>query len=421
MRRVVVTGIGMVSPLAPSAGESWSRLLNCESGIRQIVSFDVGDLASKVAGQVPTEETAPGAPTLFNPLKYVTTKELGRIDKFILFALASATDAMEDSGLNGNLSDEEKERFGVIIGSGIGGLPAIYNTAIKLGSDGARHISPFFIPSSLINLASGHVSIRFGLKGPNHAVVTACASGTHAIGDAARMIKVGDADMMVAGGAEAAVCRLGVAGFSSARALTTHRNDNPQEASRPWDKSRDGFVISEGSGIVILEELEHAKKRGAKIYGELVGYGMSGDAYHMTAPCPDGDGAFRSMRNALRSAQINPDQIDYINAHGTSTPAGDIGELRAVERVLGNNSKASMSSTKSSVGHLLGAAGAVEAIFSLLSIKDQVAPATLNLHDSEETFLDLVPLQPRARKIDYVLSNSFGFGGTNASLVFKKF
>lgn len=421
MRRVVVTGIGMMSPLAPSAGESWSRLLNCESGVRQVVSFDVSDLASKIAGQVPTEETAPNAPTLFDPLKYVTTKELGRIDKFILFALASATDAMEDSGLVGNLSDEEKERFGVIIGSGIGGLPAIYNTAIKLGSDGARHISPFFIPSSLINLASGHVSIRFGLKGPNHAVVTACASGTHAIGDAARMIKVGDADMMVAGGAEAAVCRLGMAGFSAARALTTHRNDNPQEASRPWDKSRDGFIISEGSGIVILEELEHAKKRGAKIYGELVGYGMSGDAYHMTAPCPDGDGAFRSMRNALRSAQINPDQIDYINAHGTSTPAGDIGELRAVERVLGEGSKASMSSTKSSVGHLLGAAGAVEAIFSLLAIKDQVAPATLNLHDSEDTFLDLVPLQPRARKIDYVLSNSFGFGGTNASLVFKKF
>jgi 3-oxoacyl-[acyl-carrier-protein] synthase II len=309
----------------------------------------------------------------------------------------------------------------VLIGSGIGGLPAIYNTAIKLGSDGARHISPFFIPSSLINLASGHVSIRFGLKGPNHAVVTACASGTHAIGDAARMIRVGDADMMVAGGAEAAVCRLGVAGFSSARALTTHRNDNPAEASRPWDKSRDGFIISEGAGIVILEELEHAKKRGAKIYGELVGYGMSGDAYHMTAPCPDGDGAFRSMRNALRSAQINPDQIDYINAHGTSTPAGDVGELRAVERVLGEGSKTSMSSTKSSIGHLLGAAGAVESIFSLLAIKDQVAPATLNLHDSEETFLDLVPLQPRARKIDYVLTNSFGFGGTNASLVFKKF
>lgn len=421
MRKVVVTGIGMVSPLAPTAKESWNRLLNCESGIRKIVSFDVSDLPSKIAGQVPTLETAPDAGTFFEPTSFVNAKELNRIDKFILYAIASATEAMQDSGIESTLTDEDKERFGVIIGAGIGGLPAIYNTSVKLFSDGARHISPFFIPSSLINLASGHVSIKFGLKGPNHAVVTACASGTHAIGDAARLIKTGEADYMIAGGTESAVCRLGVAGFSSARALSTHRNDCPEEASRPWDKSRDGFIISEGSGIVVLEELEHAVKRGAKIYGEIVGFGMSGDAYHVTAPCPDGNGALRSMRNALNSAKINSDQIDYINAHGTSTPAGDIGELRAVEKMLGPDTKASMSSTKSSIGHLLGAAGAVEAIFSLLAIRDQVAPATLNLHDSEDTFLDLVPLQPKQRKIDYVLSNSFGFGGTNASLVFKKF
>ena len=287
--------------------------------------------------------------------------------------------------------------------------------------NGARRVSPFFIPSSLINLASGHVSIKFGLKGPNHAVVTACATGTHAIGDAARIIQVGSADVMVAGGAEAAVCRAGIAGFSAARALSTARNDTPEEASRPWDKSRDGFIMAEGSGIVVLEELEHAKKRGAKIYAEVIGYGMSSDAYHVTAPLADGDGAYRAMREALRSAEVSSDKIDYINAHGTSTQAGDVGELRAVERLLGEGTKASMSSTKSAIGHLLGAAGAVEAIFSTLALRDQVAPATLNLHDAEETFLDLVPLQPRQRKIEYAMSNSFGFGGTNASLILKRY
>lgn len=422
MKRVVVTGVGMVSPLGTSVKESWTRLLNCESGIKKIVSFDVSDLASQIAGQVPTAGVSQTSSALFDPLNYVSSKELNRIDTFILYAIAAADEAMKDAGFDsGNLSDEEKERFGTLIGSGIGGLPAICNTSVKLHEQGSRRVSPFFIPSSLINLASGHVSIRHELKGPNHAVVTACASGTHAIGDAARLIKTGEADMMIAGGSEAAVCRLGVAGFSAARALSSHRNETPEEASRPWDKDRDGFVIAEGAGLVVLEELEHAQKRCAKIYGELVGFGMSGDAYHITAPCPDGNGACRAMKNALKSAQVNPDQIDYINAHGTSTPAGDVGELRAVESILGEGSKASMSSTKSSIGHLLGAAGAVEAIFTLMAIKNQVAPATLNLHNSEETFLDLVPLQPKERKIDYALSNSFGFGGTNASLAFKRF
>ncbi|MBE6447356.1 MAG: beta-ketoacyl-[acyl-carrier-protein] synthase II [Alphaproteobacteria bacterium] len=421
MKRVVVTGVGMISPLGTSVTESWSRILDCESGIKKIVSFDVSDLSSQIAGQVPSFDVLQTSSTLFDPLNYVSSKDLSRLDKFIIYAIAAATEAMHDAGFDSSLSDEDKERFGVIIGSGIGGLSAIHSTSIKLNEQGARRVSPFFIPSSLINLASGHVSIRYGLKGPNHAVVTACASGTHAIADAARLIKTGEADIMIAGGTEAAVCRLGVAGFAAARALSTHKNDTPEEASRPWDKDRDGFVIAEGSGLIILEELEHAQKRGAKIYGEVVGYGMSGDAYHITAPCPDGNGACRAMKNALISAKINPEQIDYINAHGTSTPAGDVGELRAVEQILGSNSKAFMSSTKSSIGHLLGAAGAVEAIFTLLAIRDQVAPATLNLHESEETFLDLVPLQPKQKRIEYALSNSFGFGGTNASLVFKKF
>jgi 3-oxoacyl-[acyl-carrier-protein] synthase II len=300
-------------------------------------------------------------------------------------------------------------------------LPIIYDTSINLKENGSRRVSPFFIPACLINLASGHVSIRFGLKGPNHSVVTACATGTHAIGDAARIIQVGAADVMLCGGAEAAVCRIGIAGFAAARALSTKRNDSPEEASRPWDKSRDGFVMAEGSGVLVLEELEHAKKRGAKIYGEVIGYGMSGDAYHITAPCADGDGAFRAMKSAVDFAKISSDQIDYINAHGTSTVPGDIGELRAVERLLKGKSKTLMSSTKSSIGHLLGAAGAVEAIFTLLSIRDGVVPPTLNLHDQEETFIDLVPLQPKEKKVTFAMSNSFGFGGTNACLVFKKF
>lgn len=416
----------MVSPLAVSVSETWKRLINCESGIRRIVSFDTSDLPCKIAGQVPTKIDSESECTdclqsseLFDPLKFVEARELNRMDTFIVYAIAAASEAIADSGI-ASLSDEEKERIGVLIGAGIGGLPSIYKNSVAMHEKGARRVSPFFIPSSLINLASGNVSIKFGLKGPNHSVVTACASGTHAIGDAARIIQVDSADVMVAGGAEAAVCAVGVAGFSAARALSTVRNDTPQEASRPWDKSRDGFVMAEGSGIVVLEELEHALRRGAKIYAEVAGYGMSGDAYHVTAPLADGDGAYRAMREALRSAKISSDGIDYINAHGTSTPAGDVGELRAVERLLGEGSKASMSSTKSAIGHLLGAAGAVEAIFTILAIRDSVAPATLNLRDSEPTFLDLVPLQPKERTIDYAMSNSFGFGGTNASLVFKK-
>jgi 3-oxoacyl-[acyl-carrier-protein] synthase II len=420
MKRVVVTGLGMVSPLAITVEESWKRLLNCESGIKKIISFEVDDITSQIAGQVPSENVEQKASALFNPSDYVSPKEANRIDTFILYAIAAATEAIRDAGVD-RLDDEEKERVGVIIGSGIGGLPIIYNTSINLHENGPRRVSPFFIPACLINLASGHVSIKFGLKGPNHSVVTACASGTHAIGDAARMIQVGAADMMVCGGTEAAICRIGMAGFSAARALSTKRNDCPEEASRPWDKSRDGFVMAEGSGILILEELDHAKKRGATIYGEVVGYGMSSDAYHVTAPCPDGDGAYRAMKSALDFAQISSDQIDYINAHGTSTLPGDIGELRAVERILNGKTGASMSSTKSAIGHLLGAAGAVEAIFSLLAIRDQVVPPTLNLHDPEETFVDLVPLQSRERTVNFAMSNSFGFGGTNTSLVFKKF
>lgn len=417
MRRVVVTGLGMVSPLAVGVSETWRRLLNCESGIRRIVSFDASDLPCQIAGQVPSDKTEQKADVLFDPLNYVSARELNRMDMFVVYALAAASEALTDSGLIDALSDEEKERTGVIIGSGIGGLPSIYKNSVTMHENGARRVSPFFIPSALINLAAGNVSIKYGLKGPNHSVVTACASGTHAIGDAARIIQMDSADIMVAGGAEAAVCPIGVAGFSAARALSTARNDTPQEASRPWDKSRDGFVMAEGSGILVLEELEHAKRRRAKIYAEIVGYGISGDAYHVTAPLADGDGAYRAMKEALRSAKMSSEDIDYINAHGTSTVAGDVGELRAVERLLGDGSKASMSSTKSAIGHLLGAAGAVEAIFSIMALKEGVAPATLNLENPEKTFLDLVPNQPKQRKIKHAMSNSFGFGGTNASII----
>ncbi|MDR2067885.1 MAG: beta-ketoacyl-ACP synthase II [Holosporaceae bacterium] len=421
MKRVVVTGLGMVSPLAANVRESWRRLLGCESGINRITSFDVSDLSCQIAGQVKLANAdCQDLSIFFDPLHYVSSKELGKMDMFIIYAIAAATEALNDAGLT-DLGEEERERTGVIIGSGIGGLRVIYDTSVTLKENGSRRVSPFFIPSSLINLAAGHVSIRFGLKGPNHAVVTACSSGSHAIGDAARIIQVGAADVMVAGGAEAAICRLGVAGFAAARALSTGRNNAPQEASRPWDKSRDGFVMGEGSGILILEELEHAKKRGAKIYGEITGYGMSGDAYHMTAPEPNGDGAYRAMRAALMSANISAEQVDYINAHGTSTPIGDVIELRAIERILDGKPGISVSSTKSAIGHLLGAAGAVEAIFSLLSLRDQIAPPTLNLHDPEETFVDFVPLQPHERRIRFVMSNSFGFGGTNTSLIFKTF
>ena len=416
MRRVVVTGLGLVTPLGCGVNAVWRRLVDGESGIRAIQSFNVSDLPCKVAAQVPQGETAAG---YFNADDWMPPKDQRKVEPFILYAMAASVQAVEDSGWTP--SDEEaRERTGVMIGSGIGGLEGIADGAILIKEKGPRRLSPFFIPSCLINLASGHVSIRFGFKGPNHSVVTACSTGAHAIGDATRLIQLGDANVMVAGGTEAAICRIGVAGFAAARALSTAFNDNPPAASRPWDKDRDGFVMGEGAGIVVLEALEHAMKRGAKIYGEVLGYGMSGDAYHITAPTPDGSGAFRSMRNALKSAKLDPEAIDYINAHGTSTPLGDEIELGAVKRLFGAQAyKLSMSSTKSAIGHLLGAAGSVEAIFSILAMRDGVAPPTRNLDNpSEGCDIDLVPHQARKRPIRYVLSNSFGFGGTNASLIF---
>jgi 3-oxoacyl-[acyl-carrier-protein] synthase II len=416
MRRVVVTGLGLVTPLGIGVENVWKRLIEGQSGVRSIQSFDVSDLPAKIAGQVPRGETSSG---LFNADDWVPPKDQRKMDEFIVFAVGAAVQAVEDSGWKPE-ADEDREKTGVMIGSGIGGLPGITEGALTLQEKGPRRLSPFFIPSNLINLASGHVSIRYGFKGPNHAVVTACSTGAHAIGDAARLIMLEDADVMVAGGTEAAINRLGLAGFAAARALSTNFNDTPERASRPWDKDRDGFVMGEGAGVVVLEELEHARKRGAKIYAEVIGYGMSGDAYHVTAPAEDGNGAFRSMRNALRRAQLNPEDIDYVNAHGTSTPLGDEIELGAVKRLFGDHAyKLSMSSTKSAIGHLLGAAGAVEAIFSILAMRDGIAPPTLNLdHPSESCDIDLVPKQARERKIRHVLSNSFGFGGTNASLIF---
>jgi 3-oxoacyl-[acyl-carrier-protein] synthase II len=418
MRRVVVTGLGMVSPLGVGAENNWRQILAGRSGIRGVRSFDVSDLGCKIAGQVPRGDAASG---LFDANAFVPVKDQKKIDDFIVFAIAAATEAVKDSGWVPP-DDEARERTGVMIGSGIGGLNVIYEGSITLHERGPRRLSPFFIPGLLINEASGVVSINFGFKGPNHAVVTACSTGAHAIGDAARLIGFDDADVMVAGGAEAGVTRLGLAGFLACRAMSTSYNDRPEEASRPFDTGRDGFVMGEGSGIVVLEELEHAKARGAKIYAELVGYGMSGDAYHMTAPSETGDGAFRAMRNALKRAELPLDHIDYINAHGTSTPLGDEIEVGAVKRLFGAAAEAlSMSSTKSAIGHLLGAAGSVEAIFSILAMRDGVAPPTLNLHDASEGCrnIDLVPLEARERPIRAVLSNSFGFGGTNASLIFK--
>jgi 3-oxoacyl-[acyl-carrier-protein] synthase II len=418
MKRVVVTGIGLVTPLGVGGEAVWKKLIQGQSGIGAIQSFDVSDLPAKIAGQVPRGETSSG---LFNADDWVPPKEQRKMDEFIVFALGAAEQAVADSGWKPE-GEEDRERTGVMIGSGIGGLPGITEGAITLHERGPRRLSPFFIPSNLINLASGHVSIRYGFSGPNHAVVTACSTGAHAIGDAARLIMWDDADVMVAGGAEAAICRLGIAGFAAARALSTGFNDQPTRASRPWDQARDGFVMGEGAGVVVLEELEHAKKRGAKIYAELVGYGMSGDAHHITAPAEDGNGAFRAMRNALKRAELAPDQIDYINAHGTSTPLGDEIELGAVKRLFGEHAyKLSMSSTKSSIGHLLGAAGSVEAIFSILAMRDSVVPPTLNLENpSPSCDIDLVPLHAKERRIRYALSNSFGFGGTNASLVFAR-
>ncbi|MFZ4762185.1 MAG: beta-ketoacyl-ACP synthase II [Alphaproteobacteria bacterium] len=420
MRRVVITGMGMVSPLGSGVEHCWRLLLEGKSGIRAIQNFDVSDIPAKIAGQVPLGDSAHGH---FNADEVVAPKEQKKMDNFIIFGIAAAKEAIAHSGWV-PATEEDRERTGVIIGSGIGGLPNISDTAVLLNEKGARRVSPFFIPSSLINLVSGHVSINYGFKGPNHAVVTACATGAHAVGDAARMIALDDADVMVAGGAEAAVSRIGMAGFAACRALSTGFNDNPAAASRPFDRDRDGFVMAEGAGVLVLEELEHAKKRGATIYAEVVGYGMSGDAYHITAPAEDGNGGFRAMRQALKSAKTDASSVDYINAHGTSTPLGDQIEVGAVKRLFGDHAEQiSMSSTKSAIGHLLGAAGAVEAIFTTLAIRDQVAPPTLNLENISESCLgiDLVPNSPRERKIEVAMSNSFGFGGTNASLVFKQF
>jgi 3-oxoacyl-[acyl-carrier-protein] synthase II len=408
----------MVTPLGCGVDVTWRRLLASQSGIAGIQAFDVSDMPAKIAGLVPRGETASG---LFNVDEWVAPKDQRKMDEFIVFALTAATQAVEDSGWKPQ-DTENRERTGVLIGSGIGGLPGIMEGVITLHEKGPRRVSPFFIPSNLINLASGHVSIKYGFSGPNHAVVTACSSGAHAIGDAARMIIWDDADVMVAGGAEAAVCRIGIAGFAAARALSTAFNDDPPKASRPWDQRRDGFVMGEGAGVVVLEELEHAKRRGAKIYAEVIGYGMSGDAYHITAPAEDGNGGFRAMRNALKRANLAVDQIDYINAHGTSTPKGDEIELGAVKRLFGDHAyKLSMSSTKSAIGHLLGAAGAVEAIFSILALRDGIVPPTLNLDDpSPGCDIDLVPHKAKERTVRYALSNSFGFGGTNASLIFTR-
>ena len=417
-RRVVVTGIGAVTPLGAGVDNIWGRILNGESGAGTIQGFDVSDLAVKIACEVPIGERESGA---FNPDDHVAPKDQRKMDQFIIYGIGAADEAIADAGWTPD-SEEELERTGVMIGSGIGGLETIAEAAMLLRNKGPRRVSPFFIPSSLINLASGQVSIKYGYKGPNHAPVTACSTGAHAIGDASRLIGFGDADVMIAGGAEAAVCRLGIAGFAAARALSTDFNDEPTRASRPWDKDRDGFVMGEGAGVVVLEEYEHAKARGAKIYAEIAGYGLSGDAHHITSPPPDGNGGYRAMQSALRNAEMNIEDIDYINAHGTSTPLGDEIELGAVKRLFGDHAyKLSMSSTKSAIGHLLGAAGAVEAIFSVKAIGDGAAPPTMNLENpSDGCDIDLVPLQAKERTIDAALSNSFGFGGTNASVIFKK-
>lgn len=417
MRRVVVTGLGIVSPLGVGVEHNWAEITSGKSGIRKIEHFDVSDIASQIAGIIPRGDAA----GYYNPDRFMEPKEQRKVDEFIVYGMAAAQEAIEDAGWTP--SDEESlNRTGVLIGSGIGGLDEIYKTSTLMNERGPRRISPFFVPAALINLTSGHVSIKYGYRGPNHSVVTACATGTHAIGDAARLIALDDADVMIAGGAEGAVCRLGVAGFAAARALSTGYNDDPQSASRPWDEGRDGFVIGEGAGIVVLEEYEHAKGRGAKIYGEVIGYGLSGDAHHITSPAEDGNGGYRAMEAALKRAQINPEDIDYINAHGTSTPVGDGIEFGAVKRLFGNAiDSVSMSSTKSAIGHLLGAAGAIEAIYSLKAIETGVLPPTLNLETPSENCqgMDLVPKNSKEKKVETVLSNSFGFGGTNASLIMK--
>jgi 3-oxoacyl-[acyl-carrier-protein] synthase II len=418
MRRVVVTGLGMVTPLGCGVEPTWRRLLASESGVKRIEKFEVSDIASQIAGQIPRGDGANGT---FNPDQWMEPKEQRKVDDFIVYAMCAAAQALDDAGWHPSRY-EDQITSGVLIGSGIGGVEGIAETAIVLRDRGPRRVSPFFIPGRIINLASGYVSIAHSLKGPNHAVVTACSTGAHAIGDAGRLIALGDADVMVAGGTESPVNRISVAGFAACRALSTGFNDTPERASRPYDRDRDGFVLAEGAGAVVLEEYEHAKRRGARLYAELTGYGLSGDAHHITAPAEDGDGAFRCMQAAMRRAGVTPPQIDYINAHGTSTPLGDEIELRAVERLVGNAAgRIAMSSTKSSIGHSLGAAGAVEAIFCLLAIRDQVVPPTINLDNpSVATAMDLVPHQARKRPVNIALSNSFGFGGTNASLIFHR-
>lgn len=419
MRRVVITGLGVISPLGRGVEHNWKRLLNGESGISKIENIDLKDIPVKIAGQVPWGD----AEGEFNPDSVLPPKDQKKNDKFILYGLAAGSDAIRDCGYIPE-TEEEKYRFGVMMGSGIGGLNTIYENSVSFNEFGIKKMSPFFIPACLINLISGNLSIMFGLKGPNHACVTACSTGTHAIGDATRIIAMGDADMMVAGGAESAVNVLGLGGFARMRAVTAEFNDEPEKASRPWDKHRSGFVMGEGAGAVVLEEYEHAKARGAKIYAEVVGYGMSGDAYHITAP--SGDGAYRAMKMAAEHAKyhgVELKDINYINAHGTSTPAGDVGEALAVKRLFGDDMKyVSMSSTKSAIGHLLGAAGAVEAVYTVLALRDQVCPPTLNLDEVEEEVadIDLVPLKAKKKEIKAAMSNSFGFGGTNSSIVFKK-
>ena len=418
MRRVVVTGLGMVSPFGVGVDFTWQQLLSGESSADRVTGIEVSDIASQIACQIPRGDGSNGT---FNPDEWLHPKEQRKVGDFIIYAIAAAEQALEDANWAPE-TYQDQIRSGALIGSGIGGLPGIEAGAITVKEQGPRRLTPFFIPGALINLASGHVSIRHQLKGPNHAVVTACSTGAHAIGDAGRLIAYGDADVMVAGGTESPICRLALAGFSACRALSTGYNDQPKKASRPYDAGRDGFVIGEGAGILVLEELEHAQKRGAKIYAELIGYGLSGDAHHITAPAEDGDGAMRCMKMAIERAGIDPAEIDYVNAHGTSTPLGDEIELKAVSTVLGDSaSSLTMSSTKSSIGHLLGAAGAVEAIFTLLAIRDNKVPPTINLENpSVETEIDLVPIKPKEVAVDTVLSNSFGFGGTNASLIFRR-
>ena len=416
MSRVVITGLGLVSSIGNNVSETWDNLITGKSGIKKISSFDVSDLPCKIAGYISHNEKDE---YYVDRSKYLETREINRNDRFIQYGLIASKMAVEDAGLM-TLDDKSKLRVGVSVGSGIGGLETIYNGSITLNEKGSRKISPFFIPSSLINLTSGQISIKFGFKGPNHSVVTACATGAHSIGDAAEMIKRGAAEIMIAGGSEAAVCKLGEAGFCAARSLSTKYNDQPAKASRPWDKDRDGFVIGEGAGIVVLEDYENAKKRGAKIYAELIGYGMSGDAHHITKPSEDGSGGFRAMSEALKMSSVNSDEINYINAHGTSTLIGDDIELSAIMRLTGGNDKIKISSTKSSIGHLLGAAGSVEAIITILSIKHNIVPATLNLYNPSHKFkVDLVPHNSIDHKVEIALSNSFGFGGTNTALLFK--